>query len=73
MIARNLRSKTCMTEIIRQLPPQLKCRLSVMSGELLTICRDKVPGHGFIFMIADGYDILHGHIKRVFDTTNDLT
>nr|KAE8946107.1 hypothetical protein PF009_g4245 [Phytophthora fragariae] len=60
----SLRSKTCMTEIISQLPPQLKCRLSVMSGELLTICSDKVPGHGFIFMIADCYDILHGHIKR---------
>ncbi|KAG3194834.1 hypothetical protein PC128_g8997 [Phytophthora cactorum] len=62
-----------MTEIIRQLPPQLKCRLSVKSGEPLTSCRDKVPGHDFTFMVADGYDVLLGHIKRVFDTTNGLT
>ncbi|KAG2998602.1 hypothetical protein PC120_g21105 [Phytophthora cactorum] len=62
-----------MTEIIRQLPPQLKCRLSVKSGEPLTPCRDKVPGHDFTFMVADGYDVLLGHIKRVFDTTNGLT
>ncbi|KAE9091641.1 hypothetical protein PF010_g18109 [Phytophthora fragariae] len=62
-----------MTETIRQLPPQLKCRLSVKSGEPLTPCRDKVPGHDFTFMVADGYDVLLGHIKRVFDTTNGLT
>ncbi|KAF1782897.1 hypothetical protein GQ600_24159 [Phytophthora cactorum] len=24
-------------------------------------------------MVADGYDVLLGHIKRVFDTTNGLT
>lgn len=62
-----------MSEITRQLPPQLKCRLSVKSGEPLTPCRDKVPGHDFIFTVADGYDVLLGHIKRVFDTTNGLT
>ncbi|KAG3227646.1 hypothetical protein PC129_g1817 [Phytophthora cactorum] len=62
-----------MTEIIRQLPPQLKCRLSVKSGEPLIPCRDKVPGHDFTFMVPDGYDVLLGHIKRVFDTTNGLT
>jgi hypothetical protein len=62
-----------MTEIIRQLPLQLKCRLSVKSGELLIPCRAKVPGYDFTFMVADGYEVLLGHIKRVFDTTNGLT
>ncbi|KAG3178779.1 hypothetical protein PC128_g16254 [Phytophthora cactorum] len=71
--SKNLILQASMTEIKRQLPPQLKCRLSVKSGEPLTPCRDKVPGHDFTFMVVDGYDVLLGHIKRVFDTTNGLT
>ncbi|KAG2845114.1 hypothetical protein PC113_g18263 [Phytophthora cactorum] len=46
------------------------CRYSLRSKNLIL---DKVPGHDFTFMVADGYDVLLGHIKRVFDTTNGLT
>ncbi|KAF4147082.1 hypothetical protein GN958_ATG03711 [Phytophthora infestans] len=60
-------------EIATELPPQLNCRLCGKSGEPLTPCRDKVPGHDFMFLVADGYDVLLGHIKRVFDTTSRLT
>ncbi|KAG3047609.1 hypothetical protein PC121_g19952 [Phytophthora cactorum] len=46
------------------------CRYSLRSKNLIL---DKVPGHDFTFMVPDGYDVLLGHIKRVFDTTNGLT
>ncbi|KAF1785417.1 hypothetical protein GQ600_17731 [Phytophthora cactorum] len=42
------------------------------SGEPLTPCRDRVPGHDFAFMLADGYDVLVGHVKRIFERTGDL-
>ncbi|KAG6942236.1 hypothetical protein JG687_00019175 [Phytophthora cactorum] len=54
------------------LPAQLHCRLSVKSDEPLTPCRDRVPGHDFAFMIADGYDMLVGHVKRILERTDDL-
>ncbi|KAF1787990.1 hypothetical protein GQ600_27739 [Phytophthora cactorum] len=42
--------------MMTQLPPQLHCRLSIKSGEPLTpACRDRLPGHDFAFMVADGY------------------
>ncbi|OWZ13456.1 hypothetical protein PHMEG_00013214 [Phytophthora megakarya] len=59
-------------ELSTPLPPELNCRLCVKSGEALTPCRDKVPGHNFTFLVADGYDILLAHIKRVFGTTVGL-
>ncbi|KAG6964400.1 hypothetical protein JG688_00007720 [Phytophthora aleatoria] len=43
------------------------------SDEPLTPCRDRVPGHDFAFMIADGYDMLVGHVKRILERTDDLT
>jgi hypothetical protein len=55
------------------LPPQLHCRLSVKAGEPLTPCRDRVPGHDFAFMVADGYEVLVGHVKRIFETTDTLS
>ncbi|KAG2778619.1 hypothetical protein Pcac1_g11200 [Phytophthora cactorum] len=60
--------------MMTQLPPQLHCRLSIKSGEPLTpACRDRLPGHDFAFMVADGYAVLLGHIKRIFESTNGLT
>ncbi|KAF1792733.1 hypothetical protein GQ600_197 [Phytophthora cactorum] len=56
-----------------QLPPQLHYRLSIKSGEPLTPCRDRLPGNDFAFVVADGYAVLLGHTKRIFESTNGLT
>jgi hypothetical protein len=44
------------------LPPQLHCRLSVKAGEPLTPCRDRVPGHDFAFIVADGYEVREANL-----------
>ncbi|KAF1786523.1 hypothetical protein GQ600_16557 [Phytophthora cactorum] len=55
-----------------QLPPQLHCRLSIKAGKPLTPCCDRPLGHDFAFMLADGYAVLHGHIKRIFESINEF-
>lgn len=54
------------------LPPKLQCQLTVKAGEPLTPCRDRAPGHEFSFMVADGYSVLEGHIKRIIGTIPNL-